>query len=305
RGQTNAPLPASVQHIHGEHENMDDFRETFRAFGPDVVVHMLLMEQGDTTRMLRVFRGVAPRVIVISSVDVYRAWGRLLNTEPGDIEPMPLTENSPLREESYPYRKQVNKDWRYYYDKLMVEAAALQVHRPASTVLRLPMVYGEHDYQKRIAGYVRRMADGRSHIFIDERMANWRAPRAYIDNAAHAVMCLVNEPKTINRIYHVAEPHTAALTEIEWVQAIGRAAGWDGEIVPMPSEKLPRDLKFNPRGQDVVLDSTRIREEAGFDEVVAFEDGLQRTVAWDVENTLPEMKPMDYTAEDALISEQQ
>ncbi|MEL6271322.1 MAG: NAD-dependent epimerase/dehydratase family protein, partial [Chloroflexota bacterium] len=259
RGKTDGDLPANVQHIHGEHEYLDDFRETFRAFVPDIVVHMLMMEQGDATRMLRVFRGVSPRVIVISSVDVYRAFGRVLNTEPGDPDPVPLTENSPLREESYPYRNQVNKDWRYYYDKLMVETAALQVHRPASTVLRLPMVYGEYDYQKRIAGYVRRMADGRSHIFIDERMANWRAPRGYIDNMAHAVLCLAAEPKTMNRIYHVAEPHTSARTEVEWVRAIGAAANWHGEIIPVAAEKLPRGMRFNPRGQDVVRDSTRLR----------------------------------------------
>lgn len=48
------------------------------------------------------FRGIAARAVVISSSDVYRAFGRLWRTEPGPPDPVPLTEESPLRERLSP-----------------------------------------------------------------------------------------------------------------------------------------------------------------------------------------------------------
>ncbi len=47
--------------------------------------------------MVEAFRGVARRVVAISSQDVYLAYGRLTGLEPGPAEPVPLTEHSPLR----------------------------------------------------------------------------------------------------------------------------------------------------------------------------------------------------------------
>lgn len=303
RGQTNTPLPERVQHIHGDLANLDDYRDTFRQFAPDVVVHMMLMEQGDATQMMRVFRGVVPRVVVISSMDVYRAWGRLLNTEPGTPEPVPLTENSPLREEHYPYRNQLmdESDWRYFYDKIMVEQVAMQFPKPAATVLRLPMVYGEYDYQTRVAPFVQRMDDGREVILLDERQANWYPPLGYVGNIAHAIKLAATDERAARRIYHVAQPHTSAPTYAEWVRAIGEAAGWAGDIVSLPPERLPKALRMNPRGQDVTVDISRIREELGYTEIVAFDEGIRRTVAHVREHVLPGAEPIDYSDEDAAL----
>ena len=303
RGQSNNPLPDAVQHLHGDRAHLDDHRESFEAFAPDVVVHMNLMEQGDATAMMRVFRGIAERVVVVSSADVYRAWGRLLNTEPGPVEPIPLTEISPLREERYPYRNQLNKDWRYYYDKIHVEQVAMKMRKPPASVLRLPMVYGEYDYQRRVASYLQRMDDGREVILIDARTANWIAPRGYVENIGHALAQVVTDDRAEKRIYNVAEQPEAAMTEAEWIYAIGRAAGWSGRVIPVRPELLPPPARLNTHGQNITLDSTRIREELGYEEVVSFEEGVQRTVVWDRENTLPDMEPVDYSADDRIIAE--
>ncbi len=302
RGKSNNPLPDGIQHIHGELANLDDFRDEFRALEPDVVIHMLLMDQGQATQMMRVFRGVTERVVVVSSADVYAAFGRLLNTEPGDPLPVPLTEQSALREERYPYRNQLMKDdWRYYYDKISVEETALALGRPAATVVRLPMVYGPYDPQQRIAAYLQRMDDGRPFIALDARQYSWRAPRGYVENMGHALALAATEANAAWRIYHVAEPHDAALTEAEWVRAIGEAAGWRGNVVAVPPENLPKPLRFNPHGQDVTLDSARIRAELGYAEGVSFKAGLARTVAWTREHVLPKLPPIDYGDENALV----
>ena len=45
-------------------------------------------------------RGVARRLVVISSQDVYRAYGRFHGKEPGPLEPLPVTEDSPCARSS-------------------------------------------------------------------------------------------------------------------------------------------------------------------------------------------------------------
>ena len=54
-------------------------------------------------------------------------------------------------------------------------------------------------------------------------------------------------------------------------------------------------------GQDLVTDSSRIRAELSYTEVVAPEEGLRQTGAWEREN-LPDQLS-DYAAEDAMIAE--
>ena len=67
-----------------------------RASGADVVLDMVpFLDKGGHGVMH--FRGVADRAVVITSCDVYRAFGRLWRSEPGQPEPVPLTEDSPLR----------------------------------------------------------------------------------------------------------------------------------------------------------------------------------------------------------------
>ncbi len=67
---------------------------------------MIAYTEADATGLVEAFRGLARRTVVISSADVYRAYGRFIGTESGPIEPTPLTEDSPLRTALFPYRKQ-------------------------------------------------------------------------------------------------------------------------------------------------------------------------------------------------------
>ncbi len=180
RGQTNADLPDSVQHLHGDRARLTNFAADFRQFGPDVVLDMSAYTEEDGRTLVELFSGMARRLVAISSGDVYRAYDRFRKVDPGLPDPTPLTEDSPLRDRLYPYRQNAKAptDFAYTYEKILMERAVQSAPDTLpATVLRLPMVYGPGDYQLRLFPYVKRMEDGRPTILLSESQASWRALR--------------------------------------------------------------------------------------------------------------------------------
>ncbi len=281
RGETEADLPQGVEHIHGDRARLAGHATALRRLAPDVVLDLTAYSEKDARSVVEVARGCADRLVVVSSQDVYRAYGRFHGTEDGPLEPLPVTEDSPLRSQLFPYRGQISglDD----YEKILVERAAAAAPELPATILRLPAVYGEGDYQHRLALELRRMDGGRPEILLDERLARWRWTRAYVENAASAIVLAVTDGRAAGRIYNVGDD---ALTYVGWVRAIGDAAGWSGEIRTAPPERLPASLRPPPGDYDqhLVADTTRIRRELGYREVVSREDGLRRAVAWEREN---------------------
>ena len=102
---------------------------------PEVVIDMLPIGERDAQNVVHLFSGIARRIIAISSADVYRAYGRLHGTEPGSPGPLPLTEDSPLREKLFPYRGATPRrddDPRKFmddYDKILVERVMMEIGR--------------------------------------------------------------------------------------------------------------------------------------------------------------------------------
>jgi hypothetical protein len=90
-------------------------------------------------------------------------------------------------------------------------------------------------------------------------------------------------------VYNVGEPD--ALGEAQWVRAIGDA-GWPGEVVILPQaliERAPQPLpdwlhlKIHT-DQHWVVDTTRIRQDLGYLEVVPRDVALRYSVAWERAN---------------------
>jgi nucleoside-diphosphate-sugar epimerase len=308
RGRTRAELPPGVEEIEGDREELAGQAERLRALRPDVVLHMMAMAERHGRDLIAAFRGVARRVVVISSGDVYLPYGRLWGTEPGPPVPTPLTEDGPLRTVLFPHRGSQAPELRKYraeldeYDKILVERAVLGDPELPGTVLRLPAVHGPGDPQHRLFGLMKRIDDGRRAILLDERQARWRWSRGYVEDVGHAIALAVADERASGRVYNVGwEP---ALSESEWVGRVGEAAGWRGEVVALPADRLPPHLvpTTNP-SYDLVVDTSRIRRELGYQEVVPFEEALRRTVAWERANPPPEVDParFDYAAEDRAL----
>jgi nucleoside-diphosphate-sugar epimerase len=303
RSQTEATLPDAVEHIHGDRERLADFRSAFAGRRPDVVLDMFPYSEADALDLMILSMGVASRVVAISSQDVYRAWGRVLRTEPGPPEPLPIAETSPLRERLYPYRGKYPVSRGDDYDKILVERVILSASGLPGTVLRLPMVYGPLDPQHRLFPYLKRMDDRRPAILLEAGLARWRWTHGYVEDIAQAIALAVTDERAARKVFNVGEPE--ALPVAEWVRAIGRAAGWEGEIVAVPSDQAPAHLRpAVDTVQDIVTDSTRIRRELGYAERVSAEEALCRAIAWERANPPAEIDPaqFDYAAEDAVLA---
>ncbi len=306
RGKTEADLPGGIRHVYGDRWELESAADELTRLAPQVVLDMIPRNEQDAWTVVNTFVGIARRVVALSSQDVYRAYGRLIGTEPGPIEPVPLTEEAPLRTRLYPYWKRSERphDPPNHYEKILAELIYMSEPELPGTILRFPMVYGPRDRQHRTYEYLKRMDDGRPAILLEERQANWRWTKGYVENLALAVVLAVTDERAAGRIYNVGEQET--LTWAEWVRAIGRAAGWDGEVVVVPRDRLPEHLVPDENtDQDLVVDTTRIREELGYREDVSREEALRRTIAWERAYPPGEIGPdrFDYVAEDEILAE--
>jgi nucleoside-diphosphate-sugar epimerase len=302
RGQT-AP-PPEVREMTGDRHALDASVAEFKAFAPDVVLDMILFTEEEARAALRTFKGMARRFVMPSSMDVYRAYGRLLQLEHGAPDPIPYTEEGPLREHLYPYRSRAKgeDDRAYNYEKILAERVMTSDAELPCTVLRLPAVYGPGDKQHRLFEYLKPMDDGRPFILLEERRAVWLWSRGFVENVADAIALAVTDERAAGRIYNVAERDT--LTEKEWVQSIARITGWKGEVLTLEKSALPGHLVDDaPYENHLVADSSRIRRELGYAERVGREPALRQAVEWERGNPPAEINlaQFDYAAEDAAL----
>jgi nucleoside-diphosphate-sugar epimerase len=311
RPTSSATLPPGVQRITGDRRQLANSAAALRAFRPDVVADLILSSGTQAQTLMDVFRGVAHRVVALSSIDVYRALGVIHGIEDGPPDPVPLREDSRLRSKLQTYPPaQIEALKGIFgwldddYDKIPVERAILGDSDLPGTVLRLPMVYGPGDQLHRMYPMLKRMDDRRRAIPMQENWANWRSPRGYVENVAAAIALAAVNDRAAGHTYNVAE--SQSFSEIEWAALIAKAAGWHGDLVPVPAEHLPPSLRVPGNfGQHLSTDSSRIRTELGYAEPVPRAKAMRETVKWERANP-PAQVPagqFDYEAEDQVLGE--
>src|SRR5262249_10215160 len=158
------------------------------------------------------------------------AFGALLNGR--ETDPVPLTEESPVRPDRYPYRGRL--PGRDDYDKLDVEDAYLP---RGALVMRLPQVFGPHDYQRREEFILRRIRAGRKKIPFGA--GTWLTCRGYVRDIARAIRLALERPD-VDGVLNVCEDRSYSMGL--WARMILEAAGSDAELVRVPDDRLPEDL---------------------------------------------------------------
>ncbi len=308
RGNTKADLPENMNYIYGERSQLHDYKSEFESLSPDVVVDMICYTESEARMLMDVFKGITQRVVVISSMDVYRAYGAILGKESGVAE-VPLTEDSALRSSLYLLKDAPKRPLNAPadYEKIVVEKVVMSSELPG-TIVRLPMVYGKNDPLNRLSPYLKRMGDHRDAIVLLDSIAKWRGSYGYVENIGYAIALAVTNEKAKGRIYNVAESET--LSEEERITKIGKLAGWKGKVISLSKEKFPQDwnFPFNTE-QDWFVDSTQIREELGYREIVPVEKALKKTIEWERNHPSTEMQQLtapwllDYATEDTVLKQ--
>jgi nucleoside-diphosphate-sugar epimerase len=165
------------------------------------------------------------------------------------------------------------------------------------------MVLGAQDFQRRLLPLLQPMRDKRPAIVMDERYANWVSTYGYVENVAQAMALAAIDPRAEGRVYNVAD---ASVSTLQLAEMIRDMMEWDGEFHLLPPEELPESLRFglpNPE-QHLVLKAERIQDELGYAPPVQFEEGVRRTIGWELDNP-PEPMPealTDYSAQDEVLS---
>lgn len=302
-------IAANDTQIQGDRNRLMEYRDQIARFAPQVVVDLILSSGQQATELIKVIRSVAERVVAISSMDVYRAWGVIHGVEHGPLEPLPITEHSALRSTRRLYPPETLKtmanifSWlNDKYDKIAVEEAIMGQRDLPGTVLRLPMVYGPNDPVHRFFPLLKRISDGRSFVLLADDLAAWRGPRGYVENVAHAMAIAATSDRAAGQIYNICEQPT--LSEIDWQKKVAHQLGWRGEFVVLPRKHVPKHLlQPGNAAQHVVVSSERIRSQLGYRESIEVDEAIRRTIAWEQQNppSTVNLQQFDYVSEDAAL----
>jgi UDP-glucose 4-epimerase len=283
-------MPAA-EHLHADRADLLAHRADLVAFQPDAAIDCRALSRIDAETAIAALPAHI-RLIVLSSIDVYRAFGALNDNR--ETDPVPLDEDSPVRPNRYPYRGQL--DGMDDYDKLDVE----DVYLPrGATSLRLPMVYGERDYQRREEFMLRRVRSGRTRIPVGAGM--WLACRGYVRDIARGVRLAMESSVAAGQVLNLCEDRTFSTGM--WSRMILDAAGSEAELVRVADDLLPDDLKATGTlRQHIIASGRKARAMLGWTTSDPAET-LRSTVAWHMAN--PPAEPnLDFSADDRALAEE-
>ena len=277
-----AAVPSGVEITIVDRDDAEALRQLARETEPDVVLHNICFTEEQARAFDVSFDSPELRRVVLSSGDVYAAFGKLLGIEACDVVPVPIAESSPLRTVRYPHR--VLGRPNDAYDKILVEETVLP--HPRTTVLRLPMVFGEGDAQKRLSQYAKPMATQEPELVIGSLAAKWQSCRVYVREAARAIVAVAESSSPPRRVYNVSHEHRH--TELQWIKEIRSAmarAGrpWSGTVSIRPESELEDSQRLAPHPeQSILLDASALHSDFDLAPRESLEEQLDRTLEWEL-----------------------
>jgi nucleoside-diphosphate-sugar epimerase len=269
-----------------DRRNVDQVRKLVRERRITAVLDLLAFVEADTLPLLAALDGEVGRWVMASSCDVYRNYEGLHRK--ADPEPRlgPLKENSQLRTIRHPYRHlprraaDASDAWMDDYDKIPLEQAVRARPGLSGVIVRLPMVFGPGDRQRRFRWIIAPMLAAKSRLAVDPAWARWRTTYGYVDDVAHALATTALHAAAPGRTFNVgyADPpdHCA------WIGRFADVLGWRGEVdliaAPEDSPLAALDLRFT-----LVADTHALRETCDWREPTPLDHALSRT-AYDEEH---------------------
>ena len=170
-----AGLP-EVDHLHAQRQDLPQLRGPVDDFDPEAVVDNCAYSAADAETALAAV-GDDVRLLVLSSMDVYQAYVSGSRPAPSPNR-YPLTRRGPGADRplSLPRGASILRAMRHLREAR--RRGADYPRRSWATVCRLPMVYGEHDGQRRGAVFMLRRVVWDGPIRIPIGAGTWLSTRA-------------------------------------------------------------------------------------------------------------------------------
>jgi nucleoside-diphosphate-sugar epimerase len=266
RGETEPQEMPKVLHIHGDNAKIMERMDEIQAFAPDAVIDTTQFDRPRTEAVVATLTGVIARYVLVSSMDVYMAYGRLHRTELGPYQEMLRSETSELRTKpGFGHTEEI--------DNLHIENVALSQNDLNVTIARLPGVFGPHDYQRRVGEMVDNLRKSGSELRMHPLRADFHWTWGYVENIADMLIECALDRRPGNNIYNLGFPE--ALSVMEMHQLTARVIEWGGQIVATENgTELPKqDLK-----QQWGSDTSKFRKDFGYNERFSMEEAFNLTV---------------------------
>lgn len=292
KGNNDPPQLADLAHTHCDRRDVDAVRTALDGHRAEALIDTCAYTAADADAALRALPSEL-RTVVLSSMDTYRAFGSVHADEVTDS--LPLDEDSPVRERRYLFRGTQHPTGldTEDYENLDVEDRYLPA---GATVLRLPMVYGDRDPMRREDFVLARVRAGRRQIPFGAGTFVWT--RGWVRDIARAVRLAVGNDEVAGRVLNIGEARTWSVEQ--WARQILAAAGSDAELVRVPDDRLPEDLRITAAvRQHMLVDSARARQALGWRDTDP-QEALEQSVAWHLAH--PGDEPFDAAADDAALA---
>ena len=306
RGVHESGLHAELEHIHADPHWRENIAEALEGRSFDIA----LAVYGRLRYIAEALRGRTPRLISVGgALPVYKGWMRITDPHPWESmeeSPVPLEEDHPLSRD--PDVDQFSNQVR---DS---EQLVMQGHKNGeyiATHFRYPIVYGPRHIGPPEWAIIRRVRDGRKQLIMPGGGLALLS-RGFADNLAHALMLAVDNPTgSAGQIYNICDDRV--LYNREWAGMLSRIMGHEFDMIDIPFDVLPKGFRAAPTQvlfrYHRVMDTTKVKQQLGYQDVVPVEKALELTVQWYMDNPLPaggEMEqnlgdPFDYEYEDRLI----
>lgn len=298
-GAHEVEFKTEIEHIHADVH----FRETFEAALGDRRWDLVVASYGRLKLAVEVLKGRTGRVVALGG-------GPLAARDDPRWGPMGpaanLDEAAGLQEEN-PERNKLN------YQMAQAEQALFRAHREghfSATQICYPILYGPRQPAAHDWCIVRRVLDRRRQFIIADGGIKLEA-RAFAANAAHAVLLAIDQPEiAAGKKYLVSDDGLYSMRQR--IEAIARIMGHEFEFVDLPWDlALPCHVLWRHERGSRFRDTSRIKRELGYADIVEAHSGLQQSVEWltaSPEASIRELEeqlgdPFDYAREDALIGQ--
>lgn len=287
-----------LEHIHASAHFAEALEDAVASRSFDLVI----ATYGRLRLLPEVFGGRTPRLITIGGSIYQTALSR------------PATEESAR-----------DLGLKIYQKIVQTESTLMDAHVGGEfnlTHVRYPNLYGPRQLAPREWSVIRRLRDGRRRLPVLDAGLTLES-RSFVRNAAHAVLLCVDQPEVSGgQFYNVVDEHTPS--DADRIQAMATAMGIsDVELVSFPPGLgrpawywgIGRSLRWGSDGTPpptghLLISMDKMKEQLGYDDLVGFQEAIEETVTWYLENPpVPggeEERQLsdrfDYAAEDEFLS---